>query len=474
METENIKQENSPLKSPSRIFIPSTEWKVVNDDDVIFNGLHYRINMATGLKEAKLMDGSDGSKYLAAAKHWLQAQAKKQTDTSSHEAEGVSMQEYKEIFDLMEDEAEVLDHDSFLASVKEIDDSHSSVGVQSEDKASPELKEQQQPSGSKFRTYEELKQELADLNLIMESEQNVVAKKILLHLDLTTADEEIESLTDLEYLLHNSDNALAFIDNGGFERVVLPSLTSSSVEVRLLGCRLVSACVQNFAKGQIAAYEAKLLNHLVTLLIDDQETSVKSAALSGIGSLVRHFPLAQQQLMVLGQEALRVSLFGLTEDPPAALRWKMVRLLSDLLAERHGQQDEVSPERLEQLAVADLETSLTALGWCQFLVQEFKKLEENFTAADSLKRQQRSALEALLQAVQSSGGLCGDDMRSALPHLRLLQEKLRGGHQQEPHQDTKDDASDDFADGDEAYETELANRILRVLEMYDNKDKDEL
>lgn len=41
-------------------------------DAIIFAGLHYRINIATGLKEAKLMDESDGSKYYQLLEKWIQ------------------------------------------------------------------------------------------------------------------------------------------------------------------------------------------------------------------------------------------------------------------------------------------------------------------------------------------------------------------------------------------------------------------
>ena len=41
-------------------------------DETVFAGLHYRINMATGLKEAKLMDGNNGTEYYRLLKKWLQ------------------------------------------------------------------------------------------------------------------------------------------------------------------------------------------------------------------------------------------------------------------------------------------------------------------------------------------------------------------------------------------------------------------
>lgn len=36
------------------VFVPTSEWQVVGDEPLP-SGLHYRINMTTGLKEAKLL-----------------------------------------------------------------------------------------------------------------------------------------------------------------------------------------------------------------------------------------------------------------------------------------------------------------------------------------------------------------------------------------------------------------------------------
>ncbi len=40
------------------VFIPTSHWQIIESDQPIPAGLHIRINMQTGLKEAKLMDGS--------------------------------------------------------------------------------------------------------------------------------------------------------------------------------------------------------------------------------------------------------------------------------------------------------------------------------------------------------------------------------------------------------------------------------
>ncbi|ORY81950.1 hypothetical protein BCR37DRAFT_413665 [Protomyces lactucae-debilis] len=43
------------------LFVPTDTFQVVHDDQIVPGGLHYRINVETGLKEAKLLDSADDS-----------------------------------------------------------------------------------------------------------------------------------------------------------------------------------------------------------------------------------------------------------------------------------------------------------------------------------------------------------------------------------------------------------------------------
>ena len=45
------------------VFQPTSEWQAIRPGQGIPAGLHVRMNLQTGEKEAKLMDGDDGSKY---------------------------------------------------------------------------------------------------------------------------------------------------------------------------------------------------------------------------------------------------------------------------------------------------------------------------------------------------------------------------------------------------------------------------
>ena len=45
------------------VFQPTSNWQTIQAGQAIPAGLHVRMNLQTGEKEAKLMDGDDGSKY---------------------------------------------------------------------------------------------------------------------------------------------------------------------------------------------------------------------------------------------------------------------------------------------------------------------------------------------------------------------------------------------------------------------------
>ena len=64
---QNDKTFDDPMvvKSPQiyEPFHPTDQWQVVHGDQPIPAGLHVRMNFQTGVKEAKLMDGDDGSRF---------------------------------------------------------------------------------------------------------------------------------------------------------------------------------------------------------------------------------------------------------------------------------------------------------------------------------------------------------------------------------------------------------------------------
>lgn len=67
----------------------------------------------------------------------------------------------------------------------------------------------------KFRSYEEIKKDLSDLELLVDSEQNVV-QRLINEFPETESSLKIDRLKEIGYLLHNVDNAQVFIDYSKF------------------------------------------------------------------------------------------------------------------------------------------------------------------------------------------------------------------------------------------------------------------
>ena len=58
---EEVNKEH--IEEDLKIFQPTADWQTIQPGQGIPPGLHVRMNLQTGKKEAKLMDGDDGSKY---------------------------------------------------------------------------------------------------------------------------------------------------------------------------------------------------------------------------------------------------------------------------------------------------------------------------------------------------------------------------------------------------------------------------
>ena len=61
-------EEHSAIRSfNGKEFIASTEWQEIRDGQRVPSGLHYRMNLATGKKEAKLLDEQENMDNEAAS-----------------------------------------------------------------------------------------------------------------------------------------------------------------------------------------------------------------------------------------------------------------------------------------------------------------------------------------------------------------------------------------------------------------------
>ena len=59
VEEQEVKKSEEEFKVSDEVFIPTSEWQTLKKDQGIPRGLHVRLNVQTGEREAKLLDGTE-------------------------------------------------------------------------------------------------------------------------------------------------------------------------------------------------------------------------------------------------------------------------------------------------------------------------------------------------------------------------------------------------------------------------------
>jgi len=171
-------------------------WIILLKGQPIPRGLHVRINLATGEKEAKLLeDDADNSKTSAL----LNVET-----NNSPETEKPDISETK------------LDQDELKLALKKIKN----------------LAPESDLVGKKFRTFEEIKKEMDEIQQTIKTESEIVKDLVTSFTSMKKNSEIVKLLEDLEYYAHKFDNALDFIKMGGFKNIVVPALNSTEGDIR--------------------------------------------------------------------------------------------------------------------------------------------------------------------------------------------------------------------------------------------------
>ncbi|KAH8382692.1 hypothetical protein KR009_004833 [Drosophila setifemur] len=339
-------------------FVATSEWQVIAEGQAIPKGLHVRINLQTGLKEAKLLDESERGTAL-------QSQPEDQNEKNKPLA-----LDYKP--DIMEE------------SLRRIREKKTGYA---------ELRKVYKEFQKNFRTDGELIVQLID--------QYRNFSKTPLESELRF---KLDSLENLEYLLHQIDNALMFIDNGGLDDVLLPIVVNdTNTSLRVSAMRVLGSLASNNPKAQIKVFEKNFGSHLAQILTSSGNAGEISAALHAFGALLRKFPLAQQRVLsTSGTQAL----IRVLQSPDVELRGKskVVTLISDLILEKRSvlEASKNAPDAatgIAQYVLLELEPWLQSQGYCSavegVLSKEFLHLLE-----------QPDVVEQFATALETTESLC--------------------------------------------------------------------
>ena len=311
--------EDGPPVSSDQVFVATEEWQEVRPGQAVPGGLHVRMNLETGKKEAKILE-----------------EAK---DNSLWKEGG-------------------LNHEALKEAMKNIKADDNNEGKTEFDPY-------------RFRSMDELKNALGDVQLNMKTDMELLTKLINEFKETQDDVDKVTILEDLEYYVHQYDNALLFVDMGGLKDVIIPSLNSSNPQIRLHSCLLLSGAAQSNPKFQISALESGLLETLLRMTTLDPDPSVSTKAFSALSAIMRNFPEAQNTLLRQGGLGVLVKLFNNEEKSYEKLKVKILTLISDLLVEREtvaASEDETSLMRKSQFNDIDkkfsLESQILEHGWC--------------------------------------------------------------------------------------------------------------
>lgn len=399
--TVTTEEEGAPDFSNMDVFFPTKDWQEVKPGQAIPKGLHVRLNMETGHREAKLMEGDGGLKY------WSQEgkQGIINTDKKYFTPEDLkkALKEFK---------------------VNKIDD---------------EDTERIEEVKKKYKSYEELKKDLEGLQMDIKTDRETILELTSMlnssSLDTTERVDVMETLLDY---LHQIDNAILFCDTGGM-KLVIQSLNDSSAETRSISSAILATSLQNNPKVKVYCIKEGVLHHFVRALSTEVELPVKKKLLFALSAMVRNFPYAQTKFGELGGFSVLAKLFTMPDSTADAtkLSERTLTLVVDLLEEHQSvtkdNKHHSSEELLTQYQNFPLVEHLLQNGFCEIVGNFLENLPQ---------REFESTTEVILKAAMKLKDPCFQQFKGHAVKFKSLHDNLLKLY----HQDTEFDFYRDLSE----------------------------
>uniref|UniRef100_A0A3P8RXU5 Nucleotide exchange factor SIL1 n=1 Tax=Amphiprion percula TaxID=161767 RepID=A0A3P8RXU5_AMPPE len=343
---------------------PTEQWQTLKPDQAVPPGSHVRLNLQTGEREVRL-----GEEQL---KYWTQEHREKEETQSSFSP------------------------DELKRAMKKIKEDLSLSGKDT----SP-----QESVTSKYRPLEELKKDMAQLDILVETDVQIMRRLLdQFNSSNSTTEQRLGILLELEYMVHQVDNAQNLCSMGGLQ-VVLEGLNSSDFRLQENSAFVLGSAVSSNPVVQVKAVESGALQTLLTTLATVQPLSVKKKVLFAVASLLRHFPYAQHHFLSHGGLQVLSELFR--ADGGGVLRTRIVTMLYDMISEKElisqagldSVLDASHEERVRQYSKVSLQGHLLEKGWCSLVPQLLESTEHDYR-------------EKGLRALLAMAPVCLDQYRS--------------------------------------------------------------
>ena len=241
---------------------------------------------------------------------------------------------------------------------------------------------------NKFRSMKEIREELEDLYLNEETDFEIMQKYVSYLIADESDESKISALKELEFYVHQIDNAKDFFTIDHAFDTLLLCCNDSNSDIRLNAVHVIGSAVQSNPAAQVEALKGNILPNLLRLLSNPLETvGVKKKVIYTLSSLLRNFPRAQIELWQLaGYHSL---LDVLINKENTMLQIKVVRLFADLIFERQNiDKTHIDyKEKARQYSIVPLNTIIHTLGFCNeilFLLKDTALPDEVETVLNTL------------------------------------------------------------------------------------------
>ncbi|RDD45551.1 Nucleotide exchange factor SIL1 [Trichoplax sp. H2] len=306
------------------VFQPTSEWQTVYEGQAIPAGLHVRMNLATGKKEAKLME--DGTNK------------EKEKTTGPNFQNGIPYTK-KELKQLLQN----MPKDNKAGETFVISD------------------EDRERVKTSYKSIEEIKDDLGKLHASIKTDAQVLQSNIDTLKDKSTnKDDRMTALESIEYLVHQIDNAKDFHTMKGYQ-LILHDLNGTDVNIKSIAFQIIGAAVQSNLDVQRIMLDLGILPIIFNGIDAKEEFIIRRRSLYALSSLLRNFPPAQMEFLRRGGMTVLTKIF--LEGGTEVLRIKALTLISDLLKENHTNyqaEDNIS-------ITGRILDELIERKWCKFM-----------------------------------------------------------------------------------------------------------
>lgn len=382
------------------VFQPTADWQAIKPGQGIPPGLHVRMNLQSGVKEAKLMDGDDGKKY--------QSNGNTKQKFIKIDKNIISKQRLKEA---LKDFRDKFHNDS------PTEDSSEELGSRLE-------------ASQKFRSLDEIQKELEGVDLFVKKDIEVIMEYVaVLNSSSSNLSEKEYALNELEYYVHQIDNARDLHSIGGLA-LVIKLLNSTEPSLASRASYVLGSAAQSNPQVQQAALKLEALPLLLRLLSKDKPMAVRKKALYALSSLIRLFPIGQKEFLKFSGLDIFQKLFEEPSSEPLLV--KAITLMTDILTEQiehvrnrlEKQGQDVSGEISGRVPLLK---KMVEKGWCR-LVPGLLHTTENDTK------------EKVLQALHVMATGCKSEFQEAHVQDNLNRLKLEWLKDASQHHQDHDDS----------------------------------